>query len=229
MPRNEFIRQAKFLLGLLAIACGGAVAKDHTQAAAAGGSAASMQEPTMTELLDDVDHAGSGYPQVPAGSSGFFWRGGLANWFVTPAEGRQSDAKADETGTSTGQEAGKAYHVSGDGQSLGVDLWVELDHPSRRPVDLSAYSGISFRARLIGAASSLAVAFSANGQYFARGAFAPAVTTSGEWQTITLPFANVVDLDSSAISSIDFIVTSGGAPFDLWVDDLALRCRGKCP
>jgi hypothetical protein len=228
------MRWVKLLIGLLpcAVACGGTVAKDKATAGTAGATATPMGEPKTVEVIDDVDHAGSDYdyPPLPPGSSGFFWRGGLGNWFATSAEGRSQDAPIEETVTSTG-ETGKAYHVSGDGQSLGVELWAQLNHPTGLAVDLSAYSGISFKAREVGVSGAFIVAFGANGQFFQGATSSPETTfdTSDVWQTFTVRFEEVGHLDPSAISSIDFILASGDAPFDLWVDELALICSGKCP
>jgi hypothetical protein len=33
----------------------------------------------------------------------------------------------------------------------------------------------------------------------------------------------------TAITSFDFVVGLGAESFDLWIDDLALLCRGACP
>ncbi len=226
------MRWVMLLFGLLAcaVSCGGTVAKDKAQPAGAGGTAAAMPDAKTVVVLDDVDHTGSEYPPLPPGSSGFFWRGGLGNWFVTSADGGNQDAPIEETVTSEAR-TGKAYHVSGDGQGLGVDLWAQLNHPSGRPVDLSGYSGIKLKARLTGRTGALIVAFGANGQFFGGGANSPQVAfdAATAWQTLTVRFDEVVNLDSSAISSIDVVVASGDAPFDLWVDDLALLCDGQCP
>ncbi len=237
-------RVSWLLLVLPAVAaCGGAVAKDSAQKGSAGTTATATPdstltpEPDATEVIDDVDHVGSKYPPLPPGSSGFFWhdrlggRDRLGNWFVTSSEGNTRDAQVSETADSQGNETGKAYYVSGDGQGEGVDLWAQLDHAGGVPVDLSAYSGISFRIRLVGATATLALAVGASGQYFPLEASSPnvVVPTSGDWQTITLPFSRMAPFNSAAVTSIDFIVTSGGAPFTVWVDDLALVCSGKCP
>jgi len=36
-------------------------------------------------------------------------------------------------------------------------------------------------------------------------------------------------LDASAITDIHFVAGLGGESFDLWIDDLAMLCRGLCP
>jgi hypothetical protein len=180
------------------------------------------------QLIDDVDHVSNDYPAVPPGSSAFFWSGHLGNWFVTSTDGATTDARVD-TSDVAGDSANKAYHASAE-QGEGVDLWAQLNHPVGGALDLSAYSGISFRARLLGATGSLRVAFSANGQSFVSERTFPgqAVRASADWQTVTLSFTDV-GLESSAVSSIDFVVGPQRGPFDLWVDDVALLCNATCP
>jgi hypothetical protein len=78
--------------------------------------------------------------------------------------------------------------------------------------------------------STLTVAFDVNGQLPADGTAFPEQTFSvgAEWQQLTVQFADL-GLDSSAVSSIDFVVADAQAPFDLWVRDLALLCKTTCP
>jgi hypothetical protein len=70
--------------------------------------------------------------------------------------------------------------------------------------------------------------------------FVQRLTVSSEWQRFVLLFddfqpgaASPVKptraLDTSAVISIDFQTGVGGSTFDLWIDDLAVLCRGECP
>lgn len=204
------------------------------------------------QLLDDMDHADGSFPAVPPGSSSFFWQagasGGLGNWFVSsPNRTTLADASIEAITPPRG-DSQKACHVSGDNLERGTDLWVQLDHPSNRPVDLSAYAGIAFWARLDSPSGRLIVAINdQRGNSF----FDAAVNTSpwpwrarqlasSEWERVVLLFDDFAPgvepgnsapraLDTSAVISIDFVAGSGGEPFDLWIDDLMLLCRGNCP
>lgn len=208
-------------------ACGGAVANDGANAHAGGSPVTPGND--LVEVIDDMDRTDGGYPAAPPGSASFFWRGGLGNWFVTSSDGVSQDAVIDELDPSQG-ESGKACHVSGAGLGVGVDLWAQLNHPQGRPVDVSAYSAVTFRARLTGAKVPLTVAFGADGQFFhSQAGFASrALSVSEEWQSFDLLFAEF-DLETSAVSSIDFVIGQGADPFNLWVDDLAFRCNRACP
>jgi hypothetical protein len=44
-----------------------------------------------------------------------------------------------------------------------------------------------------------------------------------------MPPAAQRPLNLARINSIHFIAGTGGVRFDLWIDDLALICRGICP
>jgi hypothetical protein len=160
---------------------------------------------------------------VPEGSSSFFWRGGLGNWFVTTPDGVTTDAAIEEI------EGGKACHFSSTGEGVGVDLWAQLSHPRGDVVDLSRYAGLAFTVRLIGTDGTLTVAFGAEGRYFTEPTSVEVtLAASDEWQTFELDFAEV-GLESRFTSSIDFVVAEAEAPFDLWIDDLIFICDGPCP
>jgi hypothetical protein len=154
----------------------------------------------------------------------------ISNWFVT------SD-KVHDAGrwTIDPPRAGstEARRVSGQGFASGVVLWLQLDHPSGRAVDLSAYSGIEFWARLNSATSAFVV--SLNDGSLPSGALAdrstlPSVSmTAGDaWQQVTLPF-DAFGLRDLKVTSVEFFVGDKGETFDLWVDDFALTCSGACP
>jgi len=112
---------------------------------------------------------------------------------------------------------------------VAVDLWAQLNHPQGNGVDLSAYAGVSFWARLDSPSGELIVAFGANGQ-FSMVALVPekAVSVSGDWAQFLVRFDDV-KLDRTSVSSIDFVVGGSGEPLGLWVDDLGLLCQGSCP
>ena len=190
------MRQVALLIFVVALAgCGGAARRDGAGPAGEAG-AAPMVPPTSApadnevEVVDDMDHADSGYPALPEGSSSFFWRGGLGNWFVAFSDGVRRDAMIEVTDLPDGQR-GKACHAAATA-SVGVDLWAQLNHPSGGQVDLSGYLGVAFRARLSGADAALRVAVGANGNFFEGSA--PSATyplaVSEQWQSFELSFAD---------------------------------------
>jgi hypothetical protein len=156
--------------------CGGATERDGGNAVSAGGSS--------IEVIDDMDNTDGQYPSVPPGSTAFFWRGGLGNWFVTTSDGVMHDAAIDEV-VPAQPEGDKACHASGSGDGVGVDLWAQLDHPQGRAVDVGDYAGIAFSARLSGVNSALIVAFGASGRFFvdAAGVAQQTLVVSNEWNT----------------------------------------------
>ena len=127
----------------------------------------------------------------------------------------------------------QARRASGEGFARGVVLWVELDHPQSRAVDLSAYSGIAFWARLKSATSSVVVSLNDgshdSGALGGRSTLPSVSLTAGDtWQQFTLPF-DAFGLSDLKITTVEFFVGDKGEAFDLWVDDLALTCSGACP
>jgi len=206
------------------------------------GDRASIEVPTTSSLfhlIDDMDHADENFPAVPPDSSSFFWRGGtssLGNWFVSSPDGIGGDARIDEIVPPRG-DSKKACHVVGSKHDTGVDLWAQLNHPSSRPVDLSAFAGIAFWARLGSPSGKLVVAINDHnpGTFFSAEAsqtpwpWLARRLADSEWERIVLLFDDFGRaLDTSAVVSIDFVVGSGGESFDLWIDDLTLLCRGAC-
>lgn len=190
------------------------------------------------QLIDDMDHTDPGLPSLPADSAAFFWRSptstGLGNWFLSSLGERIHDALPDSIVPPRG-DSKKASHVSGGNFERGADLWAQLDHPAGHAVDLRAYAGIAFWARLTSSSGKLVVAINdrAGVDYFAAEASASPLPTrtlavSDQWQQFVLPFGDF-GLDAPAVVSIDFVVGGGGETFDLWIDDLALSCRGACP
>jgi hypothetical protein len=182
----------------------------------------------------DNEHADDGRPVAPI-SSAFFWGSNSAgwrigNWFVTSDKVRDALLSPIEPPRADSTEARRA---NGQGFASGVVLWLQLDHPFGRAVDLSAYSGIEFWARLKSATSAVVV--SLNDGSHAAGALdgratLPSVSLTADytWQQFTLPF-NAFGLSDPKITTVEFFVGDKGETFDLWVDDFALTCSGACP
>lgn len=218
------------MLGLLPIiaACGGSVAK-HDASAQGEAGAPALPQGSPTETIDDMDPTGGQYPATPAGSSSFFWRLGLGNWFVNTSDGQFQDAPIEPVPLGDGTRA-NACHVRGTGEGVSVDLWAQLNHPSGTPLDLSAYSGIAVSVRLVDPSGKLTLGFNLNGQFPGDADITAeqSFRVNRAWQRLTLPFADVA-VDAAAVSSVDFVVVAPDAPFDLFVRDLALTCNGACP
>ena len=230
--------RAANIVGVLILsvpACGGVAAGDKPtsgsqppDSASAGGAGApsDMLPEDKIQLVDDVDHAGQ--PATPAHSSAFFWRGGLGNWFVSTSDGLATrDATTDDVIPPRGENT-KAYHVAEMNAGTAVDLWAQLNHPQGTGADLGSYSGIAFWARLNSSSGELTIAFGADGR-FADVTSAPhkVVPLSQNWTQFVVRF-DELGVNATAVSSIDFVVGQA-APFELWVDDLALLCRSDCP
>jgi hypothetical protein len=222
-----------YLLLLALVACGGVTRVDEPSAgsrpASSAGAGGALDD--QTEIVDDVDHTGAAQPAGPPGSSAFFWRGGLGNWFVSFSDGPYRDASVDAVVPPRG-ESQKAYHVTETTRGTAVDLWAQLQHPQGAGVDLSSYTAVSFWARLYSPGAELTVAFGANGQFSRVDSEAPVahkvVSLSEDWTEFVVRF-DEVRLDPTSVSSIDFVVGGRDGSFDLWVDDLAFLCKGTCP
>lgn len=206
-----------------------------------GGSAAggTTQVPQPVDL-GDGDHADDGRPVVPIDTTGgFFWRGcgsaswRIGNWWVT--SDRQRDALPREIdpprNTST-----TARGAGGADLPAGAVLWVELDHPRTRSVNLSGCSAVSFWARLESPSGQVVLALNegsrGSGLLDGRSVLPSKTLDVGpDWQEFVLPFESFpgLALDDLSLASIEFFVGDGGEKFDLWIDDLALVCPGGCP
>jgi hypothetical protein len=202
----------------------GGGAPDQSLNAGAGGAPSDNQ----IQVVDNVGEPSGQYPGVPPGSSSFFWRWGLGNWFVSWSDGSLRDASVDDVIPPRG-DSQKAYHVMQTRPGVAVDLWAQLQHPQGNGVDLSAYAGVSFWARLDSPSGELTVAFGANGQ-FSKVASVPqrVMSISGDWAQFLVRFDDV-HLDRTSVSSIDFVVGGSSEPLGLWVSDLGLLCQGNCP
>jgi hypothetical protein len=199
-------------------------------AAGIGGAAGAPGD--QTESIDGVE---PGTVPSLASPAGFYWSGGLGNWFVcTPRGGNPNspihgDAQSADIVPPRG-ESTRAFRLQGSGEPLGADLYAQLEHPDGRAVDLSAYAGIGFWAKLDGDSDQLAVGLSALAPYCSASTDVTTVTVAvrNEWQKFELPFA-AFGTDGHAVANIEFIVGAGGGAFDVWIDDLSLVCRGECP
>lgn len=207
-------------------ACGGSV-KDSDQrtpssggAPSASGGSSGDDQPTTVPV---GEAPGAESPAVPAGSAAFFWRYGLGNWFVTSSAGELRDAVVDQ---SDGVKIWKAATRAG----ATVDLWAQLNHPSGSGLDLSAYSGISFEARLISSAARVSVAFGADGDFSVGSSVSPRQqkTVTSSWSSYEVLFADAGQ-DPAGVSSIDFITGDSTEPLELSIRNLALTCDGPCP
>jgi len=241
------------LVGLVLVSCGGRAeragsgpgdsqpgsgnaggtpgAAGDSKGAKAGGGAASSTGSTM-DLLDGET---PGAPQPPVSvPSAIFWGSDssgwkIGNWFFT--SDRIHDVGLDAIDPPRDGST-KGRHVSGAGFESGAVLWLQLDHPAGRNVDLSAYSGIGFWARLASPSSTFTVALNDGSRPEDSGVegSAPKISLMGgpEWQHYLVPFG-VFGVDHPSAMSIDFHVGDGGESFDLWIDDLALLCYDSCP
>ncbi len=198
----------------------------------AGSGTASAGGGSTINPIDDESHA-SGAP-VALGSAAIFWgspAGGwnLGNWFWSSDRVRDVELSPIEPPRDGSKQA---RHVSGAGFPSGVVLWFELDHPQRRPVDLSPYAGLTFWTRLSSTSGKLDVLLNDGSTVTAWGESPPAsslsVAVGGGWQQVTLSFEDFGVPQPQAVS-IDFHVGDGGGSFDLWIDDLAFFCAGPCP
>jgi hypothetical protein len=182
----------------------------------------------------DNEHVDDGRP-VPPNSSAFFWGSNSAgwrigNWFLTSDKVHDAGRWPIESPRAGSTEARRA---TGQGFASGVVLWVQLDHPSNRAVDLSAYSGLAFWARLKSATSAVVVSLNdgshPSGALGGRSTLPSVSLTAGDtWQQFTLPFDDF-GLSAVKIATVEFFVGDKGETFDLWVDDFALICSSACP
>lgn len=207
-----------------------------TAAAAAGASASGGAAMTATggdasalgPVVIDDESSGGSHPTPPTDASviwgseqtGFH----IGNWFWT------SDRERD-VGLSTidppRDGSTKAREVTGSGYQSGVVLWLQLDHPLGRGIDISAYSALTFWARLSSPTGTFDVALNdgrrPSGSLEQRSELPTVPLMVGSsWQQFTLPFSDFEDAGRGVVS-VEFHVGDGGEAFDLWVDDLGFR------
>jgi hypothetical protein len=197
------------------------------------GGAGAFGGGSTINVLDDESHA-SGQPMVPFPGA-IFWRspsGGwtLGNWFWS-ADGVHDAGLSPIEPPRDGST--QARHISGSGFPSGAVLWLELDHPLRRVIDLRPYTGLTFWARLSSPSGMLAVRVNDDSNAPAAGTVSPPTSTLSvaigkEWQEVTFAF-EAFGVREPRAASIDFYVGEGGESFDLWIDSLAFLCDGTCP
>jgi hypothetical protein len=189
-----------------------------------------------TTSVGDLDHPPPELGSAPTLSPSFFWgtpNGGyrIGNWFVVGADGVMHDAVIGAVDPPRGNST-QACHVTGAAFADAVDLYAQLDHPWSRPVDLTAYSGLAFWARLDPPSAKLVVALNVEGPALlsegsVTGLVSGSFPATADWQRFELPFTDATR--TSSVVSIDFVVLGGGEALDLWIDELSLLCRGACP
>jgi hypothetical protein len=232
----------KVLLAVMGIAsgvtaCGGTVSKPdaHPSATPAEGGAE-----TGGGGAPGTAPAPSGSTSAPLGGPGledpatdfggaFLWRQGLGNWFVSVPPSMTTEAQGEVV------DGAKVWSgLSGEGEWL--DLWAQLNHPSGGAVDLGAYSGISFEARLQAVREvastggspkgDLTIAFDAQGD-IAKAAPERPFLVDETWQSYRLEFSFDA-ADFSRIASIDFFAHCAAPPFELQLRNVALQCEDTC-
>jgi hypothetical protein len=211
--------------GVGGMASSGASNAPGVAGAAQGGPPALSGEEQSIDVVEAPSH---GEPNDAA----FVWQYGLGNWFqltLPPSRSLHGDAiraaVVPPRGTST-----SAYRMQGSDSPNGADLYVQLNHPLGRDLDLSQYAGIGFWAKLDGDTGELAVALATQDESITAPPNPPFVMRSvrAEWQEFRIPFADF-GIDGSAVAEIHFVVGQGGGAFDLWLDELSLLCFEECP
>jgi hypothetical protein len=220
--------------GLALIGCGGQARREGAGDGTGHGGAAGGGAPAAVAPVDDENTEGR--PVTPAAATGaFFWGSDssgwhIGNWFVTAGDSRDvglSEIVPPRDGSTL------ARRVTDQGRVAGVVLWLELDHPLNRAVDLSTYWGLRFWARLESVSGRLVVALNdgrlESGSVDGKSALPSRTLAVGPvWQEFTLPF-DAFPLDRLSLISTEFFVGEGGESFDLWVDELSFLCSGACP
>lgn len=173
---------------------------------------------------------------------------GLGSWFFTaPPKPGLPMAVVAAVDPSRGSSQ-RAWRVPLPEGSAPVSLRVDLHGPKFPAVpfaDLSAYAGIAFWSR--GSLPSIhlvaAVEDSASGRVNVHQAgplsgplgFTQPVKVGSEWRRHIILFDDLVALDESkgkldttALWAVNFVADSASAA-ELWIDDVALLCKGACP
>lgn len=200
---------------------------------------------TRLHLIDDMERDKPNLPVIPGNGAGFYWPAGpgtLGNWFVSDGSGNGLEDAPVVALSPARADSRHAIFVASRERSGRLDLWAQLDHPSNRPLDLSKFTGIAFWARMKGGDGRLTVALRDRLPGAGR-TETPSLDqplTPGVWQQFILPFddfqrpttpgeAAPAPLNRAAISDVHFVAGGVDQPIELWIDDLALFCRGTCP
>jgi hypothetical protein len=198
------------------------------------------------EVIDDLDHA-------DGGEMGFLCPVGLCSWFTRPVDAAGVSTGAVLAPPSPPRGASKkAWHLRTGPDSAGVDVRLDIHGPQFPRVlypDLRNYAGVAFWARGDAENQDLLVAMeddkviAPNYSEAAAGRnpwFTQPVKVGTEWRRYILLFddfqqvdakGSVVStgqLDTAAVWSIHFIAGLARRAGGVWVDDLALLCKGPC-
>ncbi len=208
--------------------------------------AASAPTPDASELcaplIDDMEH-GDGSILSSCGRRGYWYayNDGTAAALQVPSAG-SSFLPAPIAGGRAGSV--NAAHTTGSGfTSWGAGIAFDLNSAggsaTKVPYDATAYSAVTFWARTGGVSASLRVNVASTDTDPLGGVCAPSskcndhfgvtVNVTSTWQQVTLRFVDarqlgwgtpVTALAPSRLLAMQFQLPAG-APFDLWVDDVA--------
>lgn len=108
-------------------------------------------------------------------------------------------------------------------------LWLQLDHPLTRSVNLRPFSGFSFWARSAGDVDSVVVALNIDGlgvvgSDSSQGRVSVPVTVGPEWMAVHLDFEEFgfAPSDAVEVAMIEFWIDGEAIDGELWIDDLTL-------
>lgn len=196
----------------------------------------------LFQILDDME---GGNPNLPTPV-------GLASWYVNSPQsgGLTAGAEWAHVAPDPPRDNSRiAQHVVVTDPS-GADLRVDFHSPafpSTSYPNLSAYAGVAFWSRGHSSSGALLVAIQddtraagskayAEARASAQPWFEHATTLTEEWRRHILLFDDFRQpgqtdsrLRTEAVWSIHVLAALDGSGGDVWIDDLALLCRGACP
>lgn len=201
----------------------------------------------LFEVIDDLDHE--------AGREiGFICPVGLCSWFTRSVDstGLSTSAELVAPSPPLGMSK-KAWHLRTAADSGGVDVRLDIHAPGFPRVlypDLRAYAGIAFWARGDADNDDLLVAIEddnviapsyAQAAAGAKPWFTHSLKVAPDWRRYILLFddfrqvdatgrpSGTGQLNAAAVWSIHFIAGLSRRAGGVWVDDVALLCKGACP
>lgn len=214
----------------LCASCGGRTSSSATggDPGSTGGDASTdhdaANEATLCSAItiDDMEEKAA-TPGLPPGTigGGFSWAMGFGNWFYDVGK----DVPTEDIVPPRG-ESKRARRVDG---FMGNGLLCQLHHPLDTPVDLGTYAGITFWARVASPGGRLVVTVWENHDPAGAEPFTQEMAVSDTWKQFDLPFdgfrqaSSGTAFSAGGVADFDFKIT-GVEAFDLWIDDLALRC-----
>jgi hypothetical protein len=170
-------------------------------------------EPDGLALLDDME------PDGYEDRERFSWRGERAGNWWSPSGYGQDGLVTDLVPPREGSTG--ACRLAGAG---GATLVAVLQFPSYFSYPLAEYRGLAFHARLESASGRLVVDMHDESRFRS-----PAFSVSPEWERFEFSFDELSPAWSRRAASIEFRASENGEPFELWIDDVWLVCRGACP